>query len=139
MNPEESDGVFHKGDLQVLHTVYINEKAFLKDEEDRKRLSVDTVRSTDSRTSQEDSSPVHYAITEFHHEFLESMPLLQSTSCSVTTSCSSLVSLGDMHSEIQETPHVLELEQLSVDILAEVNPYLKNSVNTRETIHFVNS
>ncbi|XP_073478969.1 interleukin-31 receptor subunit alpha isoform X2 [Aquarana catesbeiana] len=140
VNPEESDGVFHKGELQVLHTVYINEKAFLKDEEGRKRLSADTVRSTDSRTSQEDSSPVHYAITEFRHELLESMPLLQSTSCSMTSSCSSLVSsLGDMHSEIQETPHVLELEQLSGDILAEVNPYLKNSVNTRETIHFVNS
>ncbi|XP_072272527.1 interleukin-31 receptor subunit alpha [Pyxicephalus adspersus] len=140
MNPEEIDGMLHVGDLQVLHTVYINEKALI-DEEGIKRHCADTVRRSDSQTSRGGSSPVHYAITEIHHELLESMPLLQSTtSCSTASSCSSLLSsLADMHSEIQETPHVLDLEQLTGDILAEVNPYLKNSINTREAISIINN
>ncbi|KAM5191781.1 interleukin-31 receptor subunit alpha [Mantella aurantiaca] len=139
VDPEQTDGVFHEENLHVLHSVYINEKALSTDEEDRKRLSADTARSADSWTAPEDSSPVHYAITEIRHELLESMPLLQSMSGSMASSCSSLLSsLGDTNSEIQQA-HVLELEQLSGDILAEVNPYLKNSINTREVIHSVNS
>ncbi|XP_068127941.1 interleukin-31 receptor subunit alpha-like [Hyperolius riggenbachi] len=131
VNPEKLDGELHPADVQALHTEYINEKALLIGDAGRKPSYV-LVEDSERRPSTEDSSLLHYAVTEIRQELLDSIPRLYSDSCSSLSSCASLMSsLGDVDSVTQETPQTQEIE----DILTAVNPYLKNSVSARETVH----
>ncbi|XP_075039559.1 interleukin-31 receptor subunit alpha isoform X2 [Mixophyes fleayi] len=134
-NLVRSDGEFHSGDFHVLHAGYKNEKVPLIDEENRKLLFADISKSTGPCMIQEHSSLVHYATTESCHERLACTPRFYSTSCSASSSSSSLTSLCDLDGGIQEVPHTLELAKINGEDIAVVNPYLKNSVSTREAIH----
>ncbi|XP_063818567.1 interleukin-31 receptor subunit alpha [Pseudophryne corroboree] len=135
-NSTESDGAFQSDDLQVLDAVYKNERVRLIDEEMRKLLFADMPKSSTSSVSQEGSSQVHYATTERCQEHLPCTP----PSSPGSVSSSLLITIaGDLDAEIQEVPHALELAHKIGAEIAEVNPYLKNSVRTREAIHVADS
>ncbi|XP_040276840.1 interleukin-31 receptor subunit alpha isoform X1 [Bufo bufo] len=117
LSPEQTDGALHSGDLHILHAVYVNDKT------DRERLLPDLCGSTEVVPSMEESSIVmHYAMTEHCPEPADCTLLLHSP----TWAAASLYG-GQTAAAGETAPDLICNEDTAV-----VNPYLKNSVRTRE-------
>ncbi|XP_056403538.1 interleukin-31 receptor subunit alpha isoform X2 [Hyla sarda] len=115
LDPVWTDGALHSGNLQILHAVYVN------DRRDRELLLLDSWSSTQDKVSLDESSIVmHYAATEKQPE--PCLLLLDSAAetCSYSRTAAE-----------SSTPLDLVYREDS----ATFNPYLKNSVQTREMLH----
>ncbi|KAM3936652.1 interleukin-31 receptor subunit alpha [Leptodactylus fuscus] len=129
LNPEWTEGALHSGDLHILHSVYVNDKI------DRALLLPDLWGSSDTVVSMDESSIVlHYAATETCPEPVASTLLLNSDSCPLVVRSS--YSQSSLHegrfTAAGGAPPSPDL--LHEDGTATVNPYLKNSVRTREVL-----
>ncbi|XP_069819672.1 interleukin-31 receptor subunit alpha [Dendropsophus ebraccatus] len=126
LNSVWTDGALHSGDLQILHAVYVN------DRRDRELLLQESWGSTEDEESMDDSFIVmHYAVTEKLPESADCIPLLDSESWPAAESCDYSKTVA-----AEETPPNPDLFYRDD---AAANPYLKNSVRTRETLHMTES
>ncbi|XP_075698605.1 interleukin-31 receptor subunit alpha [Rhinoderma darwinii] len=127
LEPVRTDGTLHAGDLHILHAAYVNDNA------DRKLLFPDTWGSSDPEASMDKSSIV------MHYTALENCMLLHSAlwPAPVGSGYSQSSLHGSRTAGAEETPPDLEL--FYTEDTAAVNPYLKNSVRTREALHISES
>lgn len=133
LNPVWMDGVHHSGDLQILHAVYVNDKR------ERALFLADSWGSTETAASMEESTIVmHYAATETCPESAACLLLVHSASWPAAVNSGYIRSLrGRQAAAAEEMPPDQELF-CSKDAAA-VNPYLKNTVRTREALHITES
>ncbi|XP_075199872.1 interleukin-31 receptor subunit alpha [Anomaloglossus baeobatrachus] len=116
LNPLQTDGTLHSGALHILDGAYVN------DGRDRELLLSDPWGSTEDTTSTDGSfTVVNYAVTKPDPESAASWP-------TAATSCSFPSLLGGQTAAAEETTPDLEAFTIGV------NPYLKNSVRTRELL-----
>ncbi|CAN2391458.1 hypothetical protein PRIEUP_LOCUS1497 [Pristimantis euphronides] len=129
LNPVLTDGPLHSADLRILHAVYMNDKR------DREFLLANFWEDMEAEaTSDHSSILIHYAATETCPEFAACMPPLQSAPGPAAMSHDSQAAAHGGDPAEEEMPQDSEL--LWCTDSAVVNPYLKNSVRTREALDF---
>ncbi|XP_073412748.1 interleukin-31 receptor subunit alpha-like [Dendrobates tinctorius] len=113
LNPLQTDGTLHSGDLHILHGVYVN------DRRDTEPLLPDLWGSTEDTSTDEPFIVVNYAVTKTDPDSAASWPVVVRRGSFPSV-------LGDQTAAVGETP---DLEPFTVGI----NPYLKHSVHKHHT------
>ncbi|XP_066458468.1 interleukin-31 receptor subunit alpha [Eleutherodactylus coqui] len=132
LNPLQIDGTLHSRDLRILHAVYVNDKA------DREFLLAALWESTEAAAPMDESSiAMHYAVTENCPDGADCVPLLHGAPSPQASKRNNSHSL--LHGNRTPTADELPQDLSYSEDTATVNPYLKNSVRTREALHVTES